>query len=379
MKTIYRVGIVGTGMMGRLQTEALRRIPGIEITAAAGNTLEHTQKFCAELFIPHAYDSYETMLEQENLDVIHICTPNYSHFPICKAALLKGLHVYCEKPLANTAKETEELCRIAKTQQVAAGVNFNYRHNAIIQDMHERISGPDWGKTFLIHGHYIQDWMMYDEDYNWRCIPELGGNSRTIADIGSHWFDTVQFITGKKITRVFAKLITVIENRKKFSTQAASFEKQSGDNYELVKINSEDAAFILVQLEDGTLGNLTVSQVSGGYKNRFVINVDGSHYSMSWNQESADQLLIGHRENGTTLIRSAPDTLHGAAVSYATLPGGHAVAWNDALKNAIQQFYSYLRNGGEKHFASFEDGHYIVKLVEACLESNRIQGWVDVI
>ena len=378
MKKIICAGIVGAGMMGRTHTEALRRIPGVEVVALADRNLELAKKTCEEMCIPGCYGDVGQMLAHEKLDAVHICTPNFVHFEGCKMAIEAGINVYCEKPLANTAAETAELCALAREHGVLCAVDFNYRHNAIVQEMHERVTAESWGQTFLIHGTYIQDWMMYDSDYNWRCVPELGGKSRTVADIGSHWFDTVQFITGKKIVRVYAKLMTVLPQRKKFTTQAATFQKQSGDTYELVDIDTEDAAFILVQLEDGTMGNLVLSQVSAGYKNGLTVSIDGSNYAMTWNQETPDRLYIGDRERGTTCIQASAGVLHGAACAYATLPAGHVVGWNDALRNAIESFYEELRGNANERFARFEDGDRIVRIVEACLTSNESGQWVEV-
>ena len=378
MKEKLRAGIVGAGMMGKTHTEALRRIPGVEVVALADTNPALAQKTCDELYIPACYSSYQEMLEKEQLDVVHVCTPNFAHFEVCKAAIEAGVNVYCEKPLANTAQETAELCRLAQERGVKAAVNFNYRHNAIVQEMRERVASADWGSTFLIRGTYIQDWMMYDTDYNWRCVPALGGASRTVADIGSHWFDTVQFITGKKIVRVYAKLLTVLPRRKKFTSQAATFQKQTGSDFEWVDIDTEDAAFILVQLEDGTMGDLVLSQVSAGYKNGLTVSVDGSRYSMTWEQELPDRLRIGDREKGVTTVQAAADALHGAAARYATLPAGHVVAWNDALRNAVNSFYCDLRGERWGSYAHFADGDYIVKIVEACLASNRSGSWEDV-
>ena len=378
MEKRIRTGIVGAGMMGRTHTEALRRIPGVEVVALADQDGTLAKKTCGELYIPGCYADVREMLAQETLDTVHICTPNFAHFEGCKTAIEAGVNVYCEKPLANTAAETAELCALAKARGVLCAVNFNYRHNAIVQEMRERVASEDWGRTFLIHGAYIQDWMMYDSDYNWRCVPSLGGKSRTIADIGSHWFDTVQFITGQKIVRVYAKLMTVLPQRKKFTTQAATFQKQSGGSYELVDIDTEDAAFVLVQLADGTMGNLVLSQVSAGYKNGLTVSVDGSRYAMIWNQETPDRLYIGSRESGSTCIQAAADALHGAAKAYATLPAGHVVGWNDALRNAIESFYAELRGAANNRFARFEDGDRIVRIVEACLASDASGQWVDV-
>ena len=378
MERKLHVGIAGTGMMGRLQADALRRLPGVEIEAVCSGSPERARAFAAAQGIPNFYGDYEEMLNACRLDAVHICTPNHTHFAYSRAALERGIPVYCEKPLTAGGDEARELCRLAKEKGVPAGVNFNYRHNAMVQEMRERIASPQWGKTFLLHGRYVQDWMMYEDDYNWRCESALAGPSRTIADIGSHWFDTVQFITGKQIVRVFADLVTVLGSRKKYASQTGSFGKQRGASFSWTDIDTEDAAFILIRFEDGVSGSLVLSQVSAGYKNNFVINADGSRYGMSWNQESADQLLIRSRENGTSLLRADPSILHGEAVSYAVLPAGHAVAWSDAQAAAIRRFYEYLRTGGSPGFATFEDAARIVDIVEACLESSRRQAWTDV-
>lgn len=378
MQKTIRVGIVGAGMMGKTHAEAVRRIPGVEVAALADTDPALAQSTCAALFIPACYTDAAEMIRAQRLDAVHVCTPNFAHFAVCKAAIEAGCAVYCEKPLANTAEEAQALCRLAQARGVPAAVNFNYRHNAIVQEMRQRAAAPDWGRTFLVYGHYLQDWMMYDDDYNWRCVPALGGPSRAVADIGSHWFDTVQFILDKRITRVYARLTTVLPARKKYARQAATFGRQSGGGCEVVPVATEDAGFILVEFEDGVLGNLTVSQVSGGHKNDFEIHVDGARYTMGWQQETPDRLLLGVREQGILRGYADPAMLHGAAKAYATLPGGHVVGWNDALKNAVAQFYDYLRNGGQPRFADFARGAAIVRLVDACLESSARDRWVDV-
>lgn len=378
MKKKIRTGIIGAGMMGRTHTEALRRIPGVEVAALADRIEVLARRSCEELCIPGVYTDYREMLAKEHLDAVHICTPNFVHFEACKAAIEAGVPVYCEKPLANTAAEADELTALARERGVLCAVNFNYRHNAVVQEMRQRVAAGDWGRTFLLRGAYLQDWMMYDSDYNWRCIPQMGGASRTVADIGSHWFDTVQFITGKKIVRVYAKLMTVLPQRKKFTAQAATFQKQSGDSYELVDIDTEDAAFLLVQLEDGVMGNLVLSQVSAGCKNGLTVSVDGSCYSMTWNQETPDRLFLGSRQQGTTCVQASADVLHGDARRYATLPAGHVVGWNDALCSALQSFYEELSGKPNHRFARFADGAGIVHIVDACLTSNQTGQWVEV-
>lgn len=374
-----RVGIIGAGMMGVQHAEAIRRIPGTEIVALAAPRYDNAKTACEALGIPAVYTEYKQMLEQEKPDAVHVCTPNYTHYEICRGALEHGVHVFCEKPLSNTYEEAKQLTELAEKKGLLAAVDFNYRHNVMVREMHELLADASWGKTFLIRGEYIQDWMMYDTDYNWRCVPEMNGPSRTIADIGSHWFDAVQYITGQRIARVFAKKITVHPQRKKFEHQAKTFETQSGGSYRLMDIDSEDAAFILFEMEDGTPGVLTLSQVSAGYKNGMVISIDGAAGSVSWEQENPDKLIARTREGGRTLRYAAAGAMHGSANAYTSLPAGHAVGWADGLKNSINAFYECLKGGEAKNCATFAEASGIVRIVDACLESHAGSRWIEVL
>ena len=378
MSGCKRIGIVGAGMMGVQHIEAIRRAPGTKIVALADPNFELAKSTCEQHGIANVYSDYKEMFSKENLDSVHVCTPNFTHYTISKDALNAGIHVFCEKPLGNISSETTELAQLAAQKGLAAGVNFNYRQNVMVREMHELVSAPEWGRNFLIRGEYIQDWMMYDTDYNWRCIPEINGPSRTIADVGSHWFDAVQYITGQKVAKVFAKLITVHPQRKKYEHQAKTFESQSGDDYKLMDISSEDAAFVLFEMTDGTPGVLILSQVSAGYKNGMVVSVDGAAASLTWEQENPDKLLVRTREGGTTLKYAAAGGMHGSANAYTVLPGGHPVGWADGLKNSIGAFYAHLHTNEQPRFATFAQGDQIVRIVEACLKSNETNKWVEV-
>ena len=375
---MLKVGIIGAGMMGTNHAEAIRRIPGIEIAALADGNETRAKKSAQELCIPHVYTSVVEMLSSEKLDAVHICTPNNTHYALCKTVLEAGVNVFCEKPLANTSEETSELVRLAAEKGLTAAVDFNYRQNVVVREMHERLCLPEWGRTFIIRGAYIQDWMMYDTDYNWRCIPEMNGPSRTVADIGSHWFDAVQYITGQRVQKVFAKLITVHPQRKKYDVLAETFGTQSGENYTFVDIDSEDAAQILFEMEDGTPGMLMLSQVSAGYKNGMVIHLDGEKGSLTWEQENPDKLWVRTREAGSLMTYAAQGAMHGEANSYTTLPAGHPVGWAEGIRNSIETFYNTIRGSEPNGYASFADGDDIVRIVEACLRSNASGKWENV-
>lgn len=377
-----RVGIIGTGMMGNTHAEAIRRIPGTKIVAICGSrSYEKNRKMADELGIPNAYADYKEMLDKEQLDVVHNCTPNNMHYEINLEILKRGINVYCEKPLAMTSEETAELTRIAAEKGVKAGVNFNYRHNATVRDMNERLKMPvsegGAGDVYLVHGTYIQDWLMYDTDFNWRCVSEIGGASRAVADIGSHWFDTVQYITGHKITSVYAKFITIFPQRKKPEKEVATFTTVKDVSYKSIDIDTEDAAYIMVKFDNGVMGNVVVSQVSGGRKNGFQIDVDAAQYSMRWFQEDCDKLLIGTR-NCNSIYHAGAEMLHGDAVRYATLPSGHPLGWADALRSAVREYYNDVKGVSACNYATFADGDYIERIVEACVKSSREDKWVDV-
>ena len=287
-----KVGIIGTGFIGPTHIEAIRRLGFVEVVALAETSQEQAERKAAELGIPKAYGDYREMLSDSEIQVVHNCTPNHVHFAINKEIILAGKHVISEKPLAMNSEESAELLALAQKQGVVHGVNFNYRQHASVQNLRAKIANGDLGKVNLVHGSYLQDWLLYETDFNWRLAPEVGGKSRAVADIGSHWCDTVQFVTGKKIVEVFADLATVIPVRKKAIGSVATFSTQSTEDveYEDVSINTEDYASVLVRFEDGSRGVFTVSQVSAGRKNRLSFEINGSKSSVYWNQEEPEKL-----------------------------------------------------------------------------------------
>jgi len=382
MKKI-KVGIVASGMMACNHVDALHRIPGVEVVAIADPQCKNLKEVAERLGIINVFSDFKEMCETVKPDVLHNCTPNSEHYAINQYAITHGIGIYSEKPLAVTLEEAANLCKLLKENPVPNGVNFNYRSNAMVREMRARIRDGQVGKPLLVHGVYLQDWLMYETDYNWRLDSSKGGMSRTVADIGSHWFDTAQLILGKKITKVFAKLLTVYPQRLKPSEEVGTFAKRNeGMAYERVSVDTEDAGMILVCFEDGTFGNVVLSQVSGGYKNDLKISVDCANASLRWEQEEADHLIVGDREHGETKQYAAAGNMTGDGNYYATLPGGHPVGWADALRSNIRLFYDSIHNNmyqeALQEYATFEDAAYIMKIVDACLRSNRLNEWVEV-
>ncbi|WP_047152258.1 Gfo/Idh/MocA family protein [Aneurinibacillus tyrosinisolvens] len=380
-----KVGIIGTGFIGPTHIEAIRRLGFVEVVGVAGSSKEAAEKKATELGIAKAYSDYREMLRDSEIQVVHNCAPNHLHFTMNKEIILSGKHVLSEKPLAMNSKESAELLALAKKHKAVHGVNFNYRQFPIVQQLATMIKNEELGKVNAVHGSYLQDWLLFDTDFNWRLDPELGGKTRAVADIGSHWCDTVQYVTGKRIVEVFADMATVIPVRKKPKYNASTFgtEKAQEEIYEDVPIKTEDYASVLLRFNDGTRGVFTVSQVSAGRKNRLSFEIDGSKNSAYWNQEEPEKLWIGHRDKPNEILLADPSLFTPEAQSSIHHPGGHNEGWPDALKNMMLHFYTFIREGKDPqsdktNFATFEDGHVSMCITDAILESHQQQKWVKV-
>ena len=378
-----KVGIIGVGFVGEAHIEALRRLSSIdiEIKAAAASSLESSKKAAEKLKVPNYYADYQKMLAEEDLDIIHNCTPNYLHFPINKAFMEAGVHVFSEKPLVLNSREAAELLAILESRDIYAGVNFNYRHYPLVKEMKQKVKN-ELGRLFHLQGSYLQDWMLFEDDYSWRVDPKQGGKSRAVADIGSHFCDLLQYLTDKKIKRLTAKTKIVHSERQKPAAEIKTFAQAGEDKkYEQVEVKTEDYASVLFEMEDGTAGNFTVSQVDAGHKNDLFIEISGSKKSLSWSQENANQLFIGHRDQANQILSRDPSLLSSEAAERCYYPGGHIEGWSEGLKNSIKDFYNCILAAGDPadyDFATFADGALEVKITEAILKSSREEKWVEV-
>jgi len=384
MKKI-KVGVIGTGFIGPAHIEALRRVGGIEIKAVASSEKEKADKIAEDFFIPNVYSSWEELINDKEIEVVHNCTPNNLHFEINKAAILAGKHIISEKPLTITSSESEELIKLAQEKKVVNAINFNYRFYPLIQHAKRLFQKGEMGDVYLIHGNYLQDWLYYQTDYNWRLESDISGKSRAIADIGSHWCDLVQFVTGLKIKKVFANLSTIHQKRKRPNQTVETFKskEKSFNDYEEVNIDTEDIGSVLIQFDNGAQGVFTVSQVSAGRKNHLWFEIDASKKAISWSQEEPNKLWIGYRERGNEVVLKDPSLLDDEAKRYAHYPGGHPEGYPDSPKNLFMNVYEFIRSGkdpikAKKDFPTFEDGHWENKIIEAVLKSSKEEKWMEV-
>jgi len=376
-----KVAIIGTGFIGPVHIEALRR-NDIEVAGLLDANLELTQKKAAELGIPKAYASIEELAADTQIVAVHVATPNHLHYEHVKAAVLAGKHVICEKPLAMDTAQGEELVALAKEKGVLNAVNFNLRFYPLSQEAKSRVQGGSLGDVFVVHGSYLQDWLLYETDWNWRLQPEFSGNMRAIADVGSHWLDLTTFITGKKIESVFADFKTFhpIRQKPKKAVETYTGKLETAIETEPQPINTEDYATVLIRYSDGSRGALTVSQVSAGRKNRLSYEIDGSKSSLAWNSESPNELWIGERSAPNQILLKDPSLLSPEAAAISSYPGGHNEGFPDTLKQLQKKFYAHVRAGvvpEKPDYPTFADGLYMLKVGDAIFASAHSDKWVN--
>ena len=376
-----RACIVGTGFIGPAHLEALRRI-GIEVAGLVERDPAIAAAKAAELGVKQGYPSLEAALADPEVDVVHLAVPNNLHAPYAKAALSAGKHVLCEKPLAMTSAESAELATLARRSGLVAAVNYNLRFYPLVHEARAILRSGKLGRIFLVHGAYLQDWLLYDTDWSWRLDPSLGGELRAVADIGTHWLDMVSFVTGLRVTSVFAEFATFHETRQKPCGPITTFaDRSSATDAEAVSITTEDAATILLRLEGGARGALTVSQISAGRKNALSFEIDGSDSALAWDSEEPNSLWLGQRAEANRLVMKDPALLSPAAARLSGFPGGHQEGYGDTIRNLFARYYAYIEAGdfsAPRDFPTFDDGHTEMLLCEALLRSAREGTWIDV-
>ena len=380
MKPITEIGaaVVGTGFIGVVHVEALRRL-GVQVHGVVGSSRERAASRARDLGLPPAYESYQAMLDDWRVDVVHVTSPNHLHHEHAAAALAAGKHVVCEKPLAMTSAQSAELVELAARSGRVHAVNFNIRFYPVNQHVHGLIAAGELGEIRLVSGHYLQDWLLLETDWNWRLEPDLGGELRAVADIGSHWLDLTTFLTGRRISAVMADLSTFIKTRRQPAGPVETFATDRGADSVARQIKTEDAATILLRYEGGARGALTVSQVSPGRKNSLVFEIDGSTAAASWNAERPDELWIGHRGRPNELLLRDPAILNEEGRRAAGLPGGHAEGFADTFKALYAAVYRAVAEGRPgTGYPTFADGHDEMLVCEAVARSSREARWVEV-
>lgn len=380
-----KAGIIGTGFIGPAHIEALRRLGNVDIVALADINDEVAKQKAELLNIGKYYGDYKNLLNDKEIEVVHVCTPNHLHYLIAKEALLAGKHVVCEKPLAMNSIEANELIRIAKEKKLVNAVHFNLRFYPLMHQVKTMVENGELGRILAVNGSYQQDWLFYETDFNWRLQPEFSGESRAVADIGSHWLDLMEFITGVGISKVCADFATFHPIRKKPLKPIETYAGKmlSPEDYEDIQISTEDYATVLLRFDNGAHGSMTVNQVAAGRKNRLYFEICGTKKAIGWDSERPNEMWIGRRDGSNEILIKDPSLMYQNAREIVSFPGGHNEGFPDTSKQMFKKLYKYIQEEGQlkgvtPEFPTFEAGQRELVLCENIVKSAKEEKWLEV-
>ncbi len=378
--TRIRTAVIGTGFMGRTHLEALRRVENVDVVEVAATSQDKARAAAAGYNVLNATGDWRDVIADPSIDAVHITTPNDSHFPIAKAAFEAGKHVLCEKPLAMSVAEAQELVQLQTEESLRGAVNHNLRCYPMVQQMRAMREAGDFGEILVVQGTYSQDWMLYQTDWNWRVEPAAGGVSRVMADIGSHFFDMAEHVTGLKVTAVCSDLQTFWPTRKRPASGGETFSGKLGASGETIDmaVTTEDFGSTIFRMGRAR-GAMTASQVSAGRKNGLVLEIYGTKGGASWRQEAPDELWLGHRNDPNQLLLKDPSLLTEKARAFADYPGGHGEGYPDTHKQLFRRFYAAVADPSlAPDYPEMADGLRQLKILDAELASHEAHAWMDV-
>jgi len=384
MKKI-KAGLIGGGFISVIHAEALRRLGFVDIVAIAEANQDLADKIAGKLFIPKAYGDYKDLLKDTEIETVHVLTPNKLHFQMLKDAAEAGKHVICEKPLAMNSQEAHKLVQVVRKTGVVNSISHNMRYYPLVKQAREMIKAGKVGDIRLVHGNYLQDWLFFDTDYNWRLESEMGGKSRAVADIGTHWLDMVQHMIGQQVVSVYADLTIFHPIRKKPKVEVDTYVVQdlNPDDYEDVKIDTEDHGTIMLKFSSGAKGVLITCQVCAGRKNHIEWEINGTKRSIQWCGEKPNTMWIGERGKVNGEFIKDPTIMYPEAGKYAGAPCGLGEGYKDTFKSIFADVYEWISKGksmDEKKvsFPTFLTGLSELCIVDAVLKSAETGQWVDV-
>jgi predicted dehydrogenase len=359
----------------------VRRVESVEAVAISGRNADAARRLGTGFGVSNIATDYREILRDPAIDAVHVCTPNAQHFPMAKEALLAGKHVLCEKPLATSVEEGAELVALAAKQNLRNCTCHNLRYYPMVQQMRRMREAGDLGEILVVQGTYSQDWLLHDTDWNWRVEAQAGGPSRCMADIGSHFFDMAEHVTGLRVSSLCADLQTFHPTRKrpKHSVETFANKLLGPEDYIETPVDTEDFGAVVFRMGKRTRGAMTASQVSAGRKNGLSVEVYGTKSSVAWNQERPDELWSGQRDTGNQIFIKDPSLLKPAARSYADLPGGHSEGYDDTFKQVFRRFYASIADPSAAiEYPQFADGLRQLTILDAVLQSNGKRSWIDV-
>lgn len=377
-----KTAIVGSGFAARCHLDALSRLGAVvEVCGIASRNPEQARRLGKEYGIERVTSDYRELLGSSTLDVVHVCTPNSLHFPMVSDAIRAGKHVLCEKPLATNVEQAEKLVELAHERGMRNCTCYNLRFYPLVQEMRAMCSDGELGELLVVQGTYSQDWLLSQTEWNWRLDSQANGPSRAMADIGSHWCDMAEFVTGQKITSLCADLQTFYKTRRKAKGTGQTFSLSPASQLDGIdsEVDTEDFGAVLFRMGDRTRGAFTASQVAGGRKNRLLLEIFGTLASISWDAENPNELWVGRRDESNQILLKDPALLNRSARAYADLAGGHAEGYDDTFKQLFRKFYRSVSDAEtEPMYPQFRDGQRQLAIIQAELDSSSKHAWIDV-
>ncbi len=364
-----------------MHLEGIRRLGNVDVYAIGEPQVEKAKQLADEFGVPKVEADYRTILADPAVDAVHICVPNALHCKIATDALRAGKHVICEKPLATSVAEASQLVDMARETRLRNATSHNLRFYPMVQQMRRMREDGDLGEILVLQGTYSQDWLLYDTDWNWRIDSKENGPSRCVADIGSHWCDMAEHVTGLRITSLCADLQTFHKTRKRPKGPIETFAGKilQPEDYVEVPIDTEDFGAVVFRMGDRARGTYTANQLAAGRKNRLSLEIYGTKAGVAWDQERPDELWIGQRSGPNQIIVKDPSLMKDRARPYADLPGGHSEGYDDTFKQLFRRFYASIADPTmQPEYPTFADGLRGLSLLEAELKSNQERAWVDV-
>jgi predicted dehydrogenase len=378
--TSLRAGVIGTGFIAPVHIEALRRL-GVQVNAVCASTAS-ARATAKKWVIPEVYGDYdyEAMFASPNIDVVHITSPNKVHVDQTLAALAAGKHVICEKPLGMDAKDTARALKVAGKSKKVLAVNYNCRFFPAILQMRAAVQRGDLGKIIHVQGHFFQDWLLKETDYNWRVLASEGGKLRAVGDIGTHWIDATSFILGQRVESVFATLETFHKTRKRPRGEVKTFAKVDPRTMVSYRVDTEDFGSVYLRYKNGVHANVAISQVAAGWKCSLNIGIYGTEASMRWDLQQPNDLVVGRRDEPNQVLQRGTAGFYEDVKHFTDYPGGHPEGFPDSHKMAFRAVYEHIASGRKSPalFATAADGHHESEICEAILKSDSSKKWAKV-
>ncbi len=375
---IKTAAVIGTGFIGTVHVESIRRT-GVTVKGVLSGSAESTKRGAENLSVATQYKSVQEICSDKDVTVVHVTSPNALHYPQVKQLMSSGKHVICEKPLALTANEGIDLLNLANKSGLVNATCFNTRFYPMVHEARSIVKSDLIGIPRYIKGHYHQDWLTLESDWNWRLEAELAGQLRAVADIGSHLIDQICFVSGLEIFEVMAELHTLVQTRQKPTGPVQTFTIDTSTQRESVKMSSDDAAGILIRFTNGARATISISQISSGRKNSLNWEISGPAGSLAFDSENPEQLWIGHRGQPNQIFHKDPSMLSPSASKISFYPGGHVEGFSETFRGLFESVYADIESDSRSaNYPTFADGVRSLQVTDAIAESSQKSSWIKV-